>query len=127
MAGGHVNRTVLQSFYQNPGQIYEDTKTEGAFETLAQQIDSNYDDAQVVTTAKIADGAVTAAKLDPALLSTDVTLNAHRTNPVLDHPDGSITTAKLRDGSVAFTKHDVNTQTALTGGMIYAYKNYGGL
>lgn len=43
MAAGHVDRTVLSSFYQQPGDIYDDTKTEGAFETLAQQSDDNYD------------------------------------------------------------------------------------
>lgn len=100
-----------------------------------------------VTTAKINDGAVTASKLDPALLNTDVTLQTHRQAPVIDHPDGSITTSKYQDGSIStakyqdasvtgtkiasntltFANHDINTRTALTGGIIYAYKNYGGL
>ena len=48
-----------------------------------------------VTTAKIADGAVTAAKLDPTLVQTDINLNTHRTLSTIDHPDGSITPAKL--------------------------------
>lgn len=66
---GHVDRTVLSSYYQNPGQDYDDTMTEGALETLAAAIDSNYDLLAetaangAVTTAKIADGAVTAAKV----------------------------------------------------------------
>lgn len=40
---GSVNRTLLQSFYQNAGDVYDDTKTESAFGTLADQIDANYD------------------------------------------------------------------------------------
>lgn len=40
---GPVNRTLLQSYYQNAGDVYDDTKTEGAFGTLADQMDSNYD------------------------------------------------------------------------------------
>lgn len=40
---GHVDRAVLQSYYQSSGQIYDDTKTEGAFETVAQAVDANYD------------------------------------------------------------------------------------
>ncbi|UKS27205.1 hypothetical protein LOZ80_38095 [Paenibacillus sp. HWE-109] len=40
---GPVNRTLLQSYYQNAGDVYDDTKTEGAFGTLADQLDANYD------------------------------------------------------------------------------------
>lgn len=41
MPGGHVDRGVLSSNYQQPGDIYDDKKTESAFEVLAQQIDDN--------------------------------------------------------------------------------------
>ncbi|MBB6731885.1 hypothetical protein [Cohnella zeiphila] len=42
MPAGPVNRTLLESYYQNPGQIYDDTMTEGAYGVLADQIDQNY-------------------------------------------------------------------------------------
>lgn len=44
MAGGTVNRSVLTSFYQSPGDLYDDTKTEGALETIAGQVDANWID-----------------------------------------------------------------------------------
>lgn len=42
MSAGLVNRTTLQSFYQNPGDTYDDAKTEGAVNTLADQSDENW-------------------------------------------------------------------------------------
>lgn len=42
MTAGPVNRALLESFYQNPGEIYDDTKTEGAFDVIADQIDDNW-------------------------------------------------------------------------------------
>lgn len=39
---GTVDRTLLQSYYQSPGQVYDDAKTEGAFEVLASQNDANW-------------------------------------------------------------------------------------
>lgn len=44
MAGGLVNRTTLQSNYQNAGDVYDDKKTEGAIEVLANQMDLNWND-----------------------------------------------------------------------------------
>lgn len=69
MPAGKVDRNVLASNYQEPGQTYDDKKTEGAFEVIAQQVDENYDAFAAatgdgaITTAKIADGAVTAPKV----------------------------------------------------------------
>lgn len=56
-----------------------------------------------VTTSKIANGSVTADKIHSSLLNT-VSLNAHRNNSVLDHPDFSVTTEKLAPESVTFDK-----------------------
>lgn len=42
MTAGTVNQSLLQSFYQNAGQVYDDNKTEGAFATLSNQIDDNW-------------------------------------------------------------------------------------
>ncbi|MCI3922430.1 SGNH/GDSL hydrolase family protein [Paenibacillus sp. TRM 82003] len=61
---GPVNRALLESYYQNSGEVYDDTKTEGALEVLADQIDANYTDAQTITTSKIANGAITREKLN---------------------------------------------------------------
>lgn len=36
-----VNRTLLESYYQNKGEVYDDTKTESALEVLADSIDTN--------------------------------------------------------------------------------------
>lgn len=42
MTAGPVNRALLESNYQSPGQVYDDAKTEGAFNVLANQIDDNW-------------------------------------------------------------------------------------
>lgn len=82
MAAGHVNRTALSSNYQNVGDVYSDLKTEGAMEVIAQQIDDNYDN-----TVNIGNG-----------------LTSHKNAGVLDHPDGSVTTAKMASKSVTTEK-----------------------
>ncbi|MGD9644024.1 MAG: hypothetical protein AB7V08_15000, partial [Elusimicrobiales bacterium] len=56
-----------------------------------------------VGTAQLADGAVTANKLDPNLL-TQIGINQHRLATPIDHPDGSVTGAKLATGAVATDK-----------------------
>lgn len=91
MAEGHVNRTVLSSYYQNPGDIYDDAKTEGAYEVLAQQIDDNYD-----------------------------AYDAHKTAAVLAHPDGSVTTAKIKDGAVTAAKLDPSIVVGTPAGLVQA-------
>lgn len=60
-----------------------------------------------IPTSKLANGAVTADKLDPALLEQGVDLNMHRLAATIDHPDGSVTPAKL--------SFDPATQTELDG------------
>lgn len=42
MTAGPVNQALLQSFYQNAGDVYDDNDTEGAFGTLSNQIDDNW-------------------------------------------------------------------------------------
>lgn len=41
-SAGEVNRTQLESYYQSPGQTYDDAMTEGAFNLLADQMDANW-------------------------------------------------------------------------------------
>lgn len=43
MAAGPVNRALLEANFQTAGQIYDDTKTEGAFDVIADQVDENWD------------------------------------------------------------------------------------
>lgn len=42
MAAGPVNQALLESNFQSPGQIYDDAKTEGAFNVVAQQVNENW-------------------------------------------------------------------------------------
>lgn len=89
MAGGLVDRTALQSNYQEPGQTYDDKKTEGAIEVLANQADANWQDyaehnhddryyTQTVLDTKFAqvqagvivDGTIAQSKFNPDLLTT---------------------------------------------------------
>jgi hypothetical protein len=62
--------------------------------------------AGTVGTTALADGSVTSQKLDPNILNTiqGIDLGIHRTATVLDHPDQSVTTAKIKDGNVTTIK-----------------------
>lgn len=42
-SAGYVDRTLLASNYQDPGDVYDDSKTEGAIKVLADQNDANWD------------------------------------------------------------------------------------
>lgn len=84
-----IDKVQLQSYYQNPGDIYSDTKTESVSELIADQhnetdsrlsaglaaavapgsVDATKLAASSVTRPKIAPGAIDASKLDPTLLS----------------------------------------------------------
>lgn len=54
MTAGPVNRALLESNFQNPGDVYDDTKTEGAFDVVADQIDDNWNyTSSLVTTGTL--------------------------------------------------------------------------
>lgn len=44
MAGGIVDQALLQSFYQNAGDVYSDDKTESAFQVVVDQVNANWID-----------------------------------------------------------------------------------
>ena len=44
MAAGPVNQALLESFYQNAGEIYDDTKSEGALQVIVNQVNDNWTD-----------------------------------------------------------------------------------
>lgn len=50
MSGGLVDRTALTSNYQDPGQTYDDKKTEGAIEVVASQVDDNWTEYETLKT-----------------------------------------------------------------------------
>lgn len=62
MAGGQVDQALLQSKYQNAGDVYDDNKTEGAFQVVVDQVNANwidYDSFKVGTRYVVDGGAFT--------------------------------------------------------------------
>jgi len=55
MTAGPVNRALLESNFQSPGDVYDDSKTEGAFDVVADQIDDNW----TYLASLVADGSLT--------------------------------------------------------------------
>jgi hypothetical protein len=81
-----------------------------------------------VTTQKIATGAVTSDKLDPALIQ-DVELNTHRLMSTLDHPDNSVTDAKIGNRTISDASAptgDTGTATTLFGWLANMIKSITG-
>lgn len=70
MTAGPVNRALLESNFQNPGDVYSDLKTEGAFDVVADQIDDNY----AFVTGLIANGTLSPY---PAFLSRQALINGN--------------------------------------------------
>lgn len=125
MTAGPVNRTELEANYQDPGEIYDDTKTEGAFNVIADQIDDNWADYAVVKTALNSTTlgssgtqyvksptivGVTGSDAYAQLLSLKQQIDAIVSASI---PPGSISTAMLQDGSVAFLKLSTDVYDSL--------------
>lgn len=123
---GPVNRALLQSYYQNPGDVYLDNMTEGAFNTLADQIDANAGvfgptGSQQVLSPPI-DG-VTGTNVYDQLVSIEGQILAAVGGIV---PPGTITSAMIQNGAVSHLKLSASEQTASVGGTIYAFQTQGG-
>lgn len=136
MAVGPVNQALLESNYQNAGDIYLDTKTEGAFQVVVDQVNAN--------AGIFAAGGSALVVSDPiaGITGTNVydQLSAIESQ-VQDlvggvTPPGTITNAMLQTDSVdtrvlapnAVTLVEVvpTLQTALIGAMLYTYRNIKG-
>lgn len=134
MPGGRVDRGVLSSNYQEPGQTYLDTKTEGAFEVIAQQVDSNWDDYNIVKTnlASTAVGASGAHSVKSAPIAGVDGANVYDQLFALKAQINQGVLSQIPDGSLPETKlaFSVATQAELdaatVGSKLYMYKNYGG-
>lgn len=112
MAGGTVNRTLLSTFYQNAGDVYDDNKTEGAFDVLADQTDANWLDYAAHKSAAVLDHpdlSVTTAKI--ALLAVTAAQIANATITAAQIADAVITSAKIVDGTLV--NADINAAAAI--------------
>lgn len=70
MTAGPINRALLESNFQNPGDVYNDLKTEGAFDVVADQIDDNWN----YTSLLVANGTLSPY---PAFLSRQAIINGN--------------------------------------------------
>lgn len=126
MAVGPVNQALLESNYQNPGDIYLDTKTEGAFQVVVNQVNDNAGiftagGSSLVVSDPIT--GITGTNVYDQLVSIEAQVQAAVGGIV---PPGTITTAMLQDGAVTHVKLSPSEQTASVGGTLYAYSNLGG-
>lgn len=126
MAVGPVNQILLQSNYQNPGDIYLDTKTEGAFQVVVDQVNENAGIFAPGGSALIYSDTI------PGLTSNNVYGQISEVEAQVQAavggivPPGTITTAMLQDGAVTYAKVDDLGKIARIGGTVYAYKNIPG-
>jgi len=132
MAAGHVDRTTLESFYQNAGEVYDDTKTEGALEVLADQIDENWDGVlgKTNTTAYTPSAQyhpATKKYVDDALVGIVAGDLPESSVTSTYLADDAVTTSKLADDSVTIDKIGSGARPGVIAGKIYAYRNLGGL
>ena len=121
MTRGPVNRALLESFFQNPGDIYSDIQTESCFDVVADQIDENSavfnaDGSTLIPSPAIAGVTGTTVYDQLAYMETQIQAN---TGGVI--APGTVTTAMLQNGAVTHVKLEQSEQTASVGGILYAY------
>ena len=124
---GTVNQALLESFYQDPGQVYLDSQTEGAFQVLADQINVN----ALIFTANgstylisPAIPGITGTTVYDQLAFLETQIQAITGGVVAP---GTITTALLQDGAVTHVKLSPSEQTASAASMLNAQSTLGGL
>lgn len=120
MAVGPVNQALLESNYQNPGDIYLDTKTEGAFQVVVDQVNAN---AGIFST-----GGSDLIVSDPIPGLTGTTVYDQMSEMEIQIqsivggsiPPGTITTSMIQDGAITHEKLAPSEQTASVGGTLYS-------
>lgn len=136
MAVGPVNQTALESNYQNAGDIYLDTKTEGAFQVVVDQVNENAGIFAAGGSALVVSDpitGVTGTNVYDQLVFMEGQIQDAVGGIV---PPGTITNAMLQtdsvdarvlaDNSVARENLTAEASVGNTGGLIYAYRNIKG-
>lgn len=121
MTVGPVNQALLESNFQNPGDIYLDTKTEGAMQVIVDQVNEN--------AAIFVAGGSDLVVSDPIPGLTGLTVYDQMVEMEQQIqsavggivPPGTITTAMIQDGAVTHIKLSIGERTASVGGVLYAY------
>lgn len=136
MAVGPVNQALLDANYQEPGETYLDTKTEGAFQVVVNQVNENAGIFSAGGSALIVSDpitGVTGANVYDQLVSIEAQVQAAVGGIV---PPSTITNAMLQTDSVdnrvlagnAVGRANLTAEASVgnIAGIIYAYKNLGG-
>lgn len=126
MAVGPVNQALLESNFQNPGDIYLDTKTEGAMQVIVDQVNVNAGIFAAGGSALIVSdpipGLSTGTVFDQ-IAEIEAQVQAAVGGIV---PPGTITTAMIQDRAVTHIKLAPSEQTASVAGTLFAYTTLGG-
>lgn len=126
MAVGPVNQALLESYYQNAGDIYSDIQTESALQVIVDQVNANAaifqtGGSDLVVSDPIT--GVTGSTVYDQMVFMEAQIQANTGGVVAP---GTVTTAMLQDGAVTHPKLSPGEQTASVGGIIYANLNLGG-
>jgi len=136
MAVGPINQALLESNYQNAGDIYSDLNTEGAFQVVVDQVNEN--------SAIFAAGGSALIVSDPivGVVGDDVYEQLVYMEGQIQSavsgivPPGTITNAMLQtdsvdnrvlaDDSVSRANFTAEANVGNVGGLLYAYRNIKG-
>lgn len=146
MAVGPVNQALLESNFQNTGEIYLDTKTEGAMQVIVDQVNENagifgaggsdliYSDTipgitgnTVYDQIAFIEGQIQSAigGIVPPDTVTNAMLQTDSVNTRVLAPN-SVTTNEIVDGTILIGDVTASLQTALVGAILYTYRNVKG-
>lgn len=126
MAVGTVNQALLESKYQNAGDIYSDLNTEAAFQVVVDQVNENAGifaagGSDLIVSDDIA--GLTSNTVYGQLTEIEAQVLAIVGGSI---PPSSISTSMLQDGAVTHVKLEASEQTASVGGLMYAHKTFFG-
>lgn len=133
---GTVNQALLESNFQNAGDVYLDTKTEGAFQVVVDQVNAN---AGIFTTGGsaliVSDpiSGLSSGTVFGQIVEIEAQVQAAVGGIV---PPSTITNAMLQtdsvdnrvlaDSAVARSNLTPEINVGNTGGLVYAYRNIRG-